>query len=192
MLLLPLHKGMGSFCFVWVELQYLNTSRSRAAGTHVLVDIGVWSTWICFWCPSAGLYVVYSKYRFCRSLIEYCHANLNSSQPGGFSMQYAIRKDWLFFLCFDFGNLDKGHPDFWKEILLRLDCWSRILLADGGLFLTRLVNLKSISFLLLPFCALLLNWWLLGESTVSHLSFNSFLFVHSECCYFIKLDRMFC
>lgn len=33
MLLLPLHEGMGSFCFVWVELQSLNMSRSRAAGT---------------------------------------------------------------------------------------------------------------------------------------------------------------
>lgn len=71
--MLPMHEGTGFFCFVWVELQSLNMSRSIAAGT--------WPWWVLVSGapePASGAFQLPSL-----QLFENCYDNLYSRQQEG-------------------------------------------------------------------------------------------------------------
>lgn len=86
MLLLPLHEGTGSFCYVWVELQSLNMSRSRPVGT--------WPWWVLV--SGATEPAFDARQLQSLQLLENCHANLYSRQQEGLACSMRLDRIGFF------------------------------------------------------------------------------------------------
>lgn len=123
MLLLPLHEGTGSFCLVWVELQSLNVSKSRA--------VGIWSWWtLVSGAPEAASAVhqlIYVLFLQSLQLFEKCRANLNRRQQEGLACCMPFDRIGFFSFISILGIGIKQVQIFGRKY--QSDCKNRILLA---------------------------------------------------------------